>query len=192
MECFLACETISELNTHSGPKVDTITEKLKNSPAVGGSGILVDSIHGERHQTDRNAALSALRKGKIGVLIATDVAARGLDVCDVMTVINFDPARNLDSHVHRIGRAGRLDKNSPIHKKGVAYTLLTPKNMDFAHTLVEALGREGREVNEDLLKLAMNSKYSGVKGGYMRHNRYGLGFVGGDDAQKKRKRSSFL
>ncbi len=171
--------------------MDTLTEKLKNTSAISGSGILVDSIHGERHQTDRNAALSAFRKGKIRVLIATDVAARGLDVCDVMTVINFDPAKNLDSHVHRIGRAGRLDKNSPEHKKGVAYTLLTSKNADFAHALSEAFGREGREVNEDLLKLAMNSKYSGVKGGHTRHNKYGLGFVEDADTQKKRKRSFF-
>jgi ATP-dependent RNA helicase DDX42 len=58
-------------------------------------------------------------------LIATDVAARGLDVANVSTVVNFNPAKNLDSHVHCIGRAGRLPKEE--HREGVAYTLLTQK-----------------------------------------------------------------
>ena len=74
---------------------EALTEK------ISGKGIAVDSIHGDKHQSSRNAALSALRKGKIKALVATDVAARGLDVTDIMTVINFAPAKNLDSHVHR-------------------------------------------------------------------------------------------
>lgn len=137
---------------------------MRRHPSIGGAGLLVDSIHGDKHQTDRNAALNALRKGKLAALIATDVAARGLDVEDIMTVVNFDPARNLDAHVHRVGRAGRLSTAKASgpnaeQKKGVAYTLLTTKDADFANVLMNAFVREGRHVGDDLEKLARQSKY---------------------------------
>ena len=153
---------------------ESIAKMMKDSPDIGGKGLLIDSIHGDRHQSDRNAALAALRKGKLTALVATDVASRGLDVDNIQTVINFDAAKNLDSHVHRIGRAGRLNRNVPEneHKKGVAYTLLTQKNADFAKILMEAFEREGREVSEELMKLAMKSKHFGRQ----KWNKAGLGF----------------
>ena len=164
-------------------KVDceTITKLMKESPAIGGKGLLIDSIHGDRHQYDRNAALSSLRKGKLAALVATDVASRGLDVDDIQTVVNFDAAKNLDSHVHRIGRAGRLSRKlaENEHKKGMAYTLLTQKNADFAKILMEAFEREGREVSDDLFKLAMKSKHYG--GGKQKWNKKGLGFDDGSE-----------
>ena len=137
---------------------------LQSSPSIGGKGLHVDSIHGDKHQTDRNAALSALRKGNLAALVATDVAARGLDVQDIMTVVNFDCAKNLDSHTHRVGRCARLSAGAG-QKKGVAYTLLTSKNADFANALVEAFVREGRHVGDDLLNLARQSKHFGGGGG---------------------------
>ena len=165
----------------------------KVAKQISGKGIPVDSIHGDKHQTSRNLALSALRKGKIKALVATDVAARGLDVTDIMTVINFDPAKNLDSHVHRVGRAGRLDKGSSDsgkHKKGTAFTLLTSRNADFARTLVEAFQREGREVTNELLQLSMKSRHCGG-GGKNKWNQSGLGYqenIPNVDRQKKRSR----
>jgi ATP-dependent RNA helicase DDX42 len=158
-------------------KVDceSITQMMKNSPDIGGKGLLVDSIHGDKHQIDRNAALASLRKGKLSALIATDVASRGLDVDDIQTVVNFDAAKNLDSHVHRIGRAGRLNASEHDHKKGVAYTLLTHKNSDFAKVLMDSFEREGREVSDDLMKLSMKSKHFGG-GGRRKWNKAGLGF----------------
>jgi len=151
---------------------------------ISGRGIAVDSIHGERHQSDRNAAITALRKGKITALVATDVASRGLDVTDIMTVINFDPAKNLDSHVHRVGRAGRLSENSSDntkHRRGNAYTLLTKKNADFANSLMEAFQREDREVADDLTKLAVTSRHHGG-GGRPKWNQSGLGYQGFNDS----------
>ena len=143
---------------------EDLATKMQQHPSIGGAGLPIDSIHGDKHQTDRNAALNALRKGKLAALIATDVAARGLDVDDVMTVVNFDPAKNLDAHVHRVGRAGRMSTahtsgGDAEQKKGVAYTLLTPKNADFANVLMNAFVREGRHVGDDLEKLAKQSKH---------------------------------
>lgn len=160
---------------------EEITDQMKKSPSIGGKGLVVDCIHGDRHQSDRNAALSALRKGKLAALVATDVASRGLDVLDIMTVVNFDAAKNLDSHVHRIGRAGRLSRKGTgpggqEHKKGNAYTLLTSKNADFAHTLVQAFQREGREVSDELLKLSMKSRHFGGSN-RQKFNKHGLGYV---------------
>ena len=143
---------------------EELATKMQQHPSIGGAGLPIDSIHGDKHQTDRNAALNALRKGELAALIATDVAARGLDVDDVMTVVNFDPAKNLDAHVHRVGRAGRMSTaqtsgGDAEQKKGVAYTLLTPKNADFANVLMNAFVREGRHVGDDLEKLAKQSKH---------------------------------
>ena len=168
---------------------EEITDQMKRSPSIGGKGLVVDCIHGDRHQSDRNAALAALRKGKLSALVATDVASRGLDVLDIMTVVNFDAAKNLDSHVHRIGRAGRLSRKAEAdgsgqeHKKGNAYTLLTSKNADFAHSLVQAFQREGREVSDELLKLSMKSRHFG---GSKRQkvNKHGLGYS--EDAPESR------
>ena len=161
---------------------DTITKQMQDSPSIGGKGLIVDCIHGDRHQSDRNAALSALRKGKLAALVATDVASRGLDVLDIMTVVNFDAAKNFDSHVHRVGRAGRLSRKSSgqEQKKGNAYTLLTHKNADFAHTLVQSFQREGREVSDELLKLSMKSRHCG---GSQRQTfkKHGLGFKEDDE-----------
>lgn len=156
---------------------ETITKQMQDSPSIGGKGLVVDCIHGERHQSDRNAALGALRRGKLAALVATDVASRGLDVLDIMTVVNFDAAKNFDSHVHRVGRAGRLSRKAAgqEHMKGNAYTLLTYKNADFAHTLVQAFEREGREVSDELLKLSMKSRHVGGSK-RQKFNKHGLGY----------------
>lgn len=146
--------------------------------------IRVDFIHGERHQIDRNKALSSFRDGRVKVLIATDVASRGLDVTDVMTVINFDPAKSYDSHVHRCGRAGRLSKTLNEQKQGVAYTLLTDQDADFGLTLLESFEREGRgEITKELIDLSMKSKRYG--GSRPKHSRQGLGF---QESENKRSR----
>lgn len=67
-----------------------------------------EALHGGRHQADRSAAVRRFRGGAANVLVATDVAARGLDIPAVGTVVNYDAARNIDTHVHRVGRTGRM------------------------------------------------------------------------------------
>ena len=92
---------------------DRLTSKLKKE------GYSAECIHGDIRQSQRNVVMSDFRKGKFPILIATDVAARGIDVDDVEAVINFDlPAEN-EYYLHRIGRTGRA------HKHGVSFSLVT-------------------------------------------------------------------
>jgi ATP-dependent RNA helicase RhlE len=79
------------------------------------------AIHGGRSQNQRNAALAGFRKGNYSVLVATDVAARGLDVPDVSHVVNFDLPQESDTYIHRIGRTARMGKS------GEALSLVMPE-----------------------------------------------------------------
>ena len=72
-------------------------------------------------------ALNAFKSGKVHVLVATDVASRGLDIKSVRSVVNYDPPKDTDAYVHRVGRTGRAGD-----KDGTAYTILTPKDPRFA------------------------------------------------------------
>ena len=71
------------------------------------SGVKASAIHGDKTQSERMAALEAFKSGEIDVLVATDVAARGLDISDLPCVINYDLPYNAEDYVHRIGRTGR-------------------------------------------------------------------------------------
>jgi len=70
-------------------------------------GITADEIHGDKSQNYRVKALESFRNRKIKVLVATDVAARGLDISQVSHVINFQQPKDMESYIHRIGRTGR-------------------------------------------------------------------------------------
>ncbi|MFB4312678.1 DEAD/DEAH box helicase [Actinomadura sp. 21ATH] len=85
---------------------------------LAGRGFAAAAVHGDLGQGQRERALRAFRNGKIDVLVATDVAARGLDVDDVTHVVNFECPDSADTYVHRIGRTGRAGK------EGVAVTLV--------------------------------------------------------------------
>lgn len=85
-------------------KASRLCKKLNNS------GISSDQIHGNKSQNARQRALNSFKQGKIKVLVATDVAARGIDVSDVTHVINFQVPMTFDSYIHRIGRTGRAGK----------------------------------------------------------------------------------
>lgn len=92
---------------------DRLTERLKKE------GYQAECIHGDVKQSQRNVVMNDFRRGKFPILIATDVAARGIDVDDVEAVINSDlPAEN-EYYLHRIGRTGRA------HKHGVSFSLVT-------------------------------------------------------------------
>ncbi|MFZ5424611.1 MAG: DEAD/DEAH box helicase [Patescibacteria group bacterium] len=98
----------------SGTKVgaDMISDKLRKR------GVKIDSLHGDKSQHKRSRVLSKFRQDKIDVLVATDVAARGIDIPDISHVINFDEPASYNDYIHRIGRTGR------IGKKGVALTFV--------------------------------------------------------------------
>ncbi len=84
------------------------SEKL--SRALGQAGIKSESIHGNKSQSQRQRALATFKRGEAQVLVATDVAARGLDISDISHVINYDLPATYDDYVHRIGRTGRGNK----------------------------------------------------------------------------------
>ena len=92
---------------------DKLTSRLKKE------GYSAECIHGDVKQSQRNVVMSDFRKGKFPILIATDVAARGIDVDDVEAVINFDLPGENEYYLHRIGRTGRA------HKHGVSFSLVT-------------------------------------------------------------------
>lgn len=108
-------------------------------------------MHGDMDQSERNRVITSFKRKEMDIMIATDVAARGLDISHIKTVINFDVARDIDTHIHRVGRTGRAGL------KGDAYTLITDKDRDFAGHLVKNLESSHQEVTEDLMKIAMQS-----------------------------------
>jgi len=81
-------------------------------------GFAVDRIHGNKSQAQRSRAITRLKEGDIDILVATDVAARGIDVSDITHVINYSQPNTYEDYVHRIGRTGRAGKN------GIALTFL--------------------------------------------------------------------
>ncbi|NXC45025.1 DDX43 helicase, partial [Penelope pileata] len=98
-------------------------------------GIPVQSLHGNREQCDREQALDDFKKGKVRILVATDLASRGLDVHDITHVFNFDFPRNIEEYVHRVGRTGRAGRT------GEAVTLVTKKDWKAASELIDILER---------------------------------------------------
>ncbi|GAB3648981.1 DEAD/DEAH box helicase [Glycomyces tarimensis] len=95
-------------------------------------GFAVGSVHGDLGQNARERALRAFRSGKIDVLVATDVAARGIDVPDITHVINYDSPEDAESYTHRIGRTGRAGAN------GIAVTFLTWEDLPRWKIIVKA------------------------------------------------------
>lgn len=116
-------------------KVDDLIETLKSK------GYLAESLHGDIKQMQRDRTMKKMKSGQINILVATDVAARGIDIKDLDLVINYDIPQEQEYYVHRIGRTGRNES------KGIAYTFYTGKEKiklreieRYAHTRI----REGK------------------------------------------------
>ena len=98
-------------------------DELSNALTI--RGYIAEGIHGDLTQAKRMSVLRQFKEGKIDILVATDVAARGLDISGVTHVYNFDIPQDPESYVHRIGRTGRAGKS------GVAVTFVTPREMGY-------------------------------------------------------------
>ena len=99
-------------------------------------GVTAVAMHGNKSQRQREQALSRFESGAVDVLVATDVAARGIDIDDISHVINFDPPNDSETYVHRIGRTGRAGR------AGIGITLLTP---DQHREVIKLAGQLGLE-----------------------------------------------
>ena len=104
-------------------RVDEVTEALKKR------GYMAEGIHGDLSQQKRDSVIRQFREGTIDILVATDVAARGLDISGVTHVYNYDLPQDPESYVHRIGRTGRAGK------AGVAMTFVIPREIEHLHAI---------------------------------------------------------
>ncbi|EGC41458.1 pre-mRNA-splicing ATP-dependent RNA helicase PRP28 [Histoplasma capsulatum var. duboisii H88] len=143
---------------------DAVARDIKN---MGYSSV---TLHGSKTQEQREAALASVRNGNTDVLVATDLAGRGIDVPDVSLVVNFNMATNIESYTHRIGRTGRAGKS------GIAITFL---------------GNEDSDVLYDLKQMLMKSSISRVPEELRKHEAAQSKPVrGGSASQKKIEESS--
>lgn len=120
-------------------------------------GVKCASIHGDKSQTDRDMTLNAFRSGRIHILVASDVAARGLDVDGINYVINYDYPNTSEDYIHRIGRTGRAAA------VGTAHTFFTENDVAKARDLVTVLLEAKQEVPTDLMEMANRSGFANKK-----------------------------
>ncbi len=109
---------VNQAIVFSGTRIDS--DRLADELAE--IGFAVDSLHGDMKQSARNRTLTALRSGRTKILVATDVAARGIDVPGISHVVNYDLPKNAEDYVHRIGRTGRAGRT------GIACSLVGPRD----------------------------------------------------------------
>merc|ERR1719281_1739193 len=105
-------------------------------------------IHGDKKQEERDWVLKEFKEGKSPILVATDVASRGLDVKDIKYVINYDFPTQIEDYIHRIGRTGRAGAT------GSSYTFFTSDKFRHAKDLVKVLEEARQPIPEELQKLA--------------------------------------
>ncbi|CDS08010.1 hypothetical protein LRAMOSA01959 [Lichtheimia ramosa] len=130
------------------------------------------AIHGDKQQNERDWVLGQFRSGGHPIMVATDVASRGIDVKDVKFVINYDFPTNIEDYVHRVGRTGRGGA------KGQAFTFFTTDNARQARELVGIL-RETNQVIDPRLEMMSTSSHGGGRGGGRRGGFRGRGGYGG-------------
>nr|XP_046219752.1 ATP-dependent RNA helicase DDX3Y-like isoform X1 [Oncorhynchus gorbuscha]XP_046219753.1 ATP-dependent RNA helicase DDX3Y-like isoform X1 [Oncorhynchus gorbuscha] len=137
-------------------------------------GYACTSIHGDRSQRDREEALNQFRSGRCPILVATAVAARGLDISNVKHVINFDLPSDIEEYVHRIGRTGR------VGNLGLATSFFNDKNSNITKDLLDILVEAKQEVPSWLESLGYENQHKGTTG-RGRSKRFSSGGFGARD-----------
>ncbi|KAH7329301.1 P-loop containing nucleoside triphosphate hydrolase protein [Stachybotrys elegans] len=135
---------------------DAVARDIK---AMGWSAV---TLHGSKTQEQREAALASVRSGQTQVLVATDLAGRGIDVPDVSLVVNFNMATSIESYTHRVGRTGRAGKS------GVAITFLGNEDADVLYDLKQMLSKSDISKVPDELRRHEAAQQKPVRGGARR------------------------
>jgi ATP-dependent RNA helicase DDX3X len=156
-------EILKDLNDIEGRTL-VFAERKVTAEQLGrylrSQGINATEIHGDRSQMEREAALRSFKRGVNRVLVATSVAARGLDIDEVKHVINYDLPQDVDDYVHRIGRTGRAGHS------GVATSYFTTGDEKIASDLITLLTENNQEVPQFLyLYSSYKSSFSGRRRG---------------------------
>ncbi len=136
----LKVDLLHELLDHSDDRTALVFTRTKHGAdrlyrQLKARGHRVGVIHGDRSQGQRERALADFKRGRVEVLVATDIASRGIDVDDITHVINYDVPRSPEDYVHRIGRTGRMNAI------GDAITLVSPEEEKDARVIEKFLGR---------------------------------------------------
>jgi superfamily II DNA/RNA helicase len=155
-------------------EVDVVAKSLKKH------GFDASPIHGDLEQSQRTRTLEAFRKGELKVLVASDVAARGLDIPDVSHIFNYDVPHHADDYVHRIGRTGRAGKS------GQTFMLVTPAD---GRALEKVLKLTGIAPDEVTLDVDWSQAKSDVRAGGARGSRRPEPSRGGRDRSRGRPAS---
>jgi len=133
------------------------------------------SIHGDKQQNERDWVLDQFKTGKSPIMVATDVASRGIDVRNITHVLNYDYPNNSEDYIHRIGRTGRAGA------KGTAITLFTTDNQKQARDLVNVLQEAKQQIDPRLVEM---TRYGG--GGGRGYGGWGRGRGGGRGGFRRR------
>lgn len=151
------------VSKHFAPPIIVFVNIKRNCDAVArdikSMGYSAVTLHGSKTQEQREAALASVRSGQTQVLVATDLAGRGIDVPDVSLVVNFNMATSIESYTHRIGRTGRAGKS------GVAITFLGNEDADVMYDLKQMLSKSSISKVPDELRRHEAAQSKPVRGG---------------------------
>jgi superfamily II DNA/RNA helicase len=143
------------------PRVLVFVNRIKTcrfvEKHIAGAGYRVAVLHGDRSQSEREQALRDFKAGKTNVLVATDIAARGLDITDLPYVVNYDFPGTMEVYVHRVGRTGRMAS------QGHAYSFMTREMAPLAGPMVQLLRQHEQSIDPNVVKLAEAYKVAAEK-----------------------------
>lgn len=148
--------------------MDELERNLRTDRSLSDLNVEARGIHGDKQQFERDRIFTAFKRPikdvfemrgdkkliKTNILIATDVASRGLDVRDISIVVNFDLPTNIEDYVHRIGRTGRAGD------KGRSFSFLDTSNLSIANDLVKIMKSSGQPVSDELQQLTYQAAHS--------------------------------
>lgn len=151
------------------------------------SGYPALSLHGGKDQLDRDHTLHEFKTLVKSVMVATSVAGRGLDVPEIVVVVNYNCPNHMEDYVHRVGRTGRAGR------KGTAYTFISPDEEQFAHIMIKTLKKAGEQAPPELVEMStrFNEKVARGEAKWVGSGFVGKGFTfDGDEMNETQKMAS--